>query len=558
MLNSLRHWLIRILGAGQMPAVGASLAQPEHHSTATASHGGVADAVELSHEGHAVPYDENLLEQARTQWQFGDWKSLTQIGVDTLQHHPDRAKLALLAAAGWLQTGQNAEAKRYILLAQDWGVSQKLVSQILVAGVYNSIGRAAALGNQPHRALQYFEQAVTTGTLGGDAKLLAQARSNYQQLQLGCARTPDSGKVVGVAGPAQRASAERADYLNRNGETLYQSGHYKLAAEYFQRALDLQPRNAWICQNLAEATARLDFKKDEPWECDDLAQTMAETGKWDVTVRHYRQALKLDPAQVEAHRAAQTFKVEPVQANHVDNPIFIVGCGHSGTSLMLAMLGNHPRIHPIPKESALFLRTDAALQKTMREWDADCSTQHKVRWAEKTPPHVFQIHRFLAFRPKARFVLMLRDGRDVVCSLKPRVGYAAFEDRLDRWIYDNMAGLPYWQHPQVHVVKYEDLVADPEATLRTLCQFLGEDYSPALLEYHKTEHRWYSDQIVKPDAIKTHSDHMNNRNWQINQPIFDGRGRWHAEMSQAEKDRFKNSPAQPLLERFGYVENCNW
>jgi hypothetical protein len=174
----------------------------------------------------------------------------------------------------------------------------------------------------------------------------------------------------------------------------------------------------------------------------------------------------------------------------------------------------------------------------------------------KTPPHIFQIHRLLAFRPKAQIILMLRDGRDVVCSLKPRIGYAAFEDRLERWIYDNMAGQPYWQHPQVKVVKYEDLVTTTEATLRGLCQFLGEEYSPQLLEYHKTEHRWYSDKIEKPDAIKTHDDL--NRNWQINQPIFDGRGRWLAEMTEAEKDKFKNSPAQQLLEQCGYVANRNW
>lgn len=62
-----------------------------------------------------------------------------------------------------------------------------------------------------------------------------------------------------------------------------------------------------------------------------------------------------------------------------------------------------------------------------------------------------------------------------------------------------------------------------EATLRDLCQFLGEDYTPQLLDYHKTEHPWYSDKIEKPEAIKTHDDHNTNRNWQINPPIFSGK-----------------------------------
>jgi hypothetical protein len=74
--------------------------------------------------GHPVPYDENLLEKSRTQWQFGDWESLSGLGRETLQHHPDRAKLALLAATGHLQTDNPTQAKLFIRLAQDWGVSK--------------------------------------------------------------------------------------------------------------------------------------------------------------------------------------------------------------------------------------------------------------------------------------------------------------------------------------------------------------------------------------------------------------------------------------------------
>jgi len=433
------------------------------------------------------------------------------------------------------------------------------------AGVYNSLGRVAAVGHQQEHALRYFESAIDIGSPGTDAKLLTRVRTDYQltkfsieTLENGQLRFSHPKVLSKLATPKpQTTSAERARYLNQNGETLYKKGEYKLALEYFERALELAPDNAWICQNLAEAAARLNLKKGDQWECEQLGASMDESGKWDVAVRHYRRALKLDPAQVDAHRQAQTFTVEPAQAGQVDNPIFIVGCGHSGTSLMLAILGNHPRINPIPKESALFLQPDVGVQKYLRGWDAECTAAGKARWAEKTPPHIFQIHRFLAFRPKAQIILMLRDGRDVVCSLKSRIGYAAFEDRLDRWIYDNQADLPWWQHPQVKVVKYEDLVTHTEATLRDLCQFLGEDYTPQLLDYHKTEHRWYSDKIEKPDAIKTHDDHNANRNWQINQPIFDGRGRWRAEMTEAEKQQFKNSPAQTLLEQFAYVADRN-
>jgi len=139
---------------------------------------------------HMVPYDENLLERSRTQWQFGDWESLAKLERDTLQHHPDRAKLALLAASGRLQTGQDAEARQYIRLAQDWGVSKKLLTRILAAGVHNSLGRAAAIVGDNPRALQHFQSAIATGAPGSEARLLAQARISNQYHQLGLPPAP--------------------------------------------------------------------------------------------------------------------------------------------------------------------------------------------------------------------------------------------------------------------------------------------------------------------------------------------------------------------------------
>jgi hypothetical protein len=141
-------------------------------------------AVEAQPDQAVVPYDENLLERARTQWQFGDWESLTKIERDTLQHHPDRAKLALLAAAGHLQTDNAGAAKQFIRLAQEWGCSKKLVSQILIAGVHNSLGRAAAVAGQQPRAFKHFESAIQTGTPGNDVRLLTQARAGEQLGQI--------------------------------------------------------------------------------------------------------------------------------------------------------------------------------------------------------------------------------------------------------------------------------------------------------------------------------------------------------------------------------------
>ncbi len=81
-------------------------------------------------------YDEYLLDRARTQWQFGDWESLMGIEHDAIENHPDRAKLAILVAAGHMQQGDIQVAHQFVRLAQDWGCSKKLVSQILISGVH--------------------------------------------------------------------------------------------------------------------------------------------------------------------------------------------------------------------------------------------------------------------------------------------------------------------------------------------------------------------------------------------------------------------------------------
>jgi len=134
---------------------------------------------------HLVPYDENLLERSRTQWQFGDWASLAALSRDTLEHHPDRAKLALLAAAGHQGLGNAAEARHLTRLAIDWGCSKKLVSQVLISGAYNTLGRAAIISGQESQAIGHFQTAIQLGASGSDVRLLTQARITQQLTQIG-------------------------------------------------------------------------------------------------------------------------------------------------------------------------------------------------------------------------------------------------------------------------------------------------------------------------------------------------------------------------------------
>lgn len=129
------------------------------------------------------PYDAGLLDRCRTQWQFGDWSSLTALRREEVQTHPDKAKLAMLAAAGHQQTGDMQAAKVWAALARDWGCDRKLLARLLVGGVYNTLGKAASAAGQEKRALAHFQQAIKGA--GGDETLLVQARSVREVARLG-------------------------------------------------------------------------------------------------------------------------------------------------------------------------------------------------------------------------------------------------------------------------------------------------------------------------------------------------------------------------------------
>jgi len=131
-----------------------------------------------------IPYDEYLLERARTEWHLGDWQSLTSIDLDALQHHPDRETIALLAGVGRIQTNKIEEGKEFIRLAKNWGASKLLIGQVLVSCVHNSLGRAAAISEQKQSALQHFESAIKVGIPGGLSKTLTETRIDLQLNQI--------------------------------------------------------------------------------------------------------------------------------------------------------------------------------------------------------------------------------------------------------------------------------------------------------------------------------------------------------------------------------------
>lgn len=104
----------------------------------------------------------NLVKQARAQWQAGNWKSLAELSSTALQQQPERAELALLKAAALLQNGDATLARHYLGKAVEWGASSNCVSRILVAGMYSTLWRAAAVVRNREKTQKFFLELMLT------------------------------------------------------------------------------------------------------------------------------------------------------------------------------------------------------------------------------------------------------------------------------------------------------------------------------------------------------------------------------------------------------------
>lgn len=132
-------------------------------------------------------------------------------------------------------------------------------------------------------------------------------------------------------------------------------------------------------------------------------------------------------------------------------------------------------------------------------------TQHagKTIPCEQTPRNIFYARRLLDLYPNARVVHMLRDPRAVMASQKKRwrrrqlaAVKLPFYHTVRVWAnYHPLTMSQLWKrataialklraenHPRFLTVRFEDLLQEPEPTLRRVCDFLGVDFDPKMLQ----------------------------------------------------------------------------
>jgi len=115
------------------------------------------------------------------------------------------------------------------------------------------------------------------------------------------------------------------------------------------------------------------------------------------------------------------------------------------------------------------------------------SLRGKQRYGDKTPVYVLCAPLLARLFPEARFIHLIRDGRDVALSLQElpwgpgdlRRAVLYWKRHVTR---GRKAGV--WLGPDRYCeVRYEALLEDPEGTLRDLCAFIELEFDPAMLRY---------------------------------------------------------------------------
>ncbi len=217
-----------------------------------------------------------------------------------------------------------------------------------------------------------------------------------------------------------------------------------------------------------------------------------------------------------------------------DPPLFVLGVSRSGTTLLRVML-DRSSVLAIPDESFFIpqladrhrgrLDPEAFLDDVrrlpaVRDWgvapeavrarlggaatvaegiaaiyEAYAELHGKSRWGDKTPMYMQHLGLLDRLFPSARYVHLVRDGRDAALSfLALPAGVSARSWALPRdaaefaclWRTDVVAARALGREvgPGRYLeVRYEELVADPEGTLRRICDFASLPWEPRMLEY---------------------------------------------------------------------------
>jgi hypothetical protein len=233
-----------------------------------------------------------------------------------------------------------------------------------------------------------------------------------------------------------------------------------------------------------------------------------------------------------AYRFAPAWRI-PGRSNDGILPMFsISGCGHGGTTLLATILGAHPSAYLFDRETKWFLGLGplALLRenKARRAMAASNFPDDTRVLIEKTPRHVFRIPYIRKLFPTTRFVVMVRDPRDLVASISKRIG--DWKGAMVRVSLDFVAINRVKNDPDVLIIRYEDLVRDFQTTMSSISAHLGIEFDQRMANHSEFAPTWFNAESVEETDGAGKKAHVSRRAWQVQQPLFDGSGRYRKDL----------------------------
>ena len=166
-------------------------------------------------------------------------------------------------------------------------------------------------------------------------------------------------------------------------------------------------------------------------------------------------------------------------------------------------------------------------------------------WGDKTPPNSFCLFEIERIFPNAKFIHIVRDGRDCVASfVKAGFFESDYKKAAYRW-NDALKNCINFSNKinknKFYQVKYEDLVENTEAELINICDFLNVNYKKEMLD-NKISTKKIND--------VTKRKHHKNLLKPINSSSI---GKWKSEIDKDNLERV-NSIIGKTLNELGYSE----
>jgi hypothetical protein len=231
------------------------------------------------------------------------------------------------------------------------------------------------------------------------------------------------------------------------------------------------------------------------------------------------------PGQPQSLSTAQNFQ-----------PIFIVGCERSGTTLLAVLMGRHSRLaitpetqymskvfprrswnrHPrlshedfierhwtmtriadLQLDRASLTRRFQKMTPTYMDFFRALLEEFAVREGkpligEKSPVHLRYVPQILKWFPEARIICIVRDGRDVVQSLMkmPWTEGQTLRRQCTKWVKAARQATRFLRrYPrQFQLIKYEDLAREPEKIIRKIDEFARLPFEPGQLSTQVQTH----------------------------------------------------------------------